>query len=102
MGSRGHIVVVQHPHYRGKPEGEVYLYTHWGGEFLPLFVQQTLARRKAWDDESYLARMLFCTLVRDDMDEELRFGITTYLTDNEFPLLVLDTQEGRVSLRDPQ
>lgn len=93
-------MLVQHPHQKGKPAGELYLYSHWGGEYLPCYVQQTLAKRQRWDDETYLARRLFSALVGDDLDGDSGVGISTYLTDTEFPLLVIDTENQRVTLRD--
>ena len=100
MGSRGNIVVVQHSEQEA--DGEVYLYTHWGGEGLPLYVQSTLARRERWDDESYLARMLFCSLLGpDELGEDTGLGISTYLGDNEYPLLKVDTALATVSMVDP-
>ena len=104
MGSRGHIVVKQHPAGPDKKAaGEVYLYTHWGGEFLPQIVQMTLARQERWDDECYLTRMLFCALLDpEDLTGTMGMGISTYLTDNEFPLLILDTAKRTVTLRDPE
>ncbi|MBN9415362.1 MAG: hypothetical protein J0I12_07965 [Candidatus Eremiobacteraeota bacterium] len=100
MGERGNIVVVQHPNRPEKGEGEIYLYTHFGGECLPSIVHQVLARRLRWDDEGYLTRMLFSALVDGDVQGDSGAGITSYLTDNGYPLLVLDTHKKRVSMRD--
>lgn len=99
MGSRGNIVITQHPVPPGKTGEQVYLYTHFGGECLPELVQQVLARRLRWDDEGYLARMLFAALIEGDESGDSGAGITTYLTDNEFPLLVLDCKKQQVSMR---
>lgn len=100
MGARGNIAVVQHPTESNKSEECIYLYTHWGGEYVPFFVQQTLAKRTRWDDEAYLCRMLFCAMVAEDVHGEHGFGITSYVTDYEFPLLVVDCARSLVTLRD--
>lgn len=103
MGDRGNIVVVQHADGQ-KPTGELFLYTHWGGAALPLFVQATLQRRQRWDDEIYLARMLFCALIQepDELKEETGLGLSCYLGDNEYPLLKVDCRQQTVTLADTE
>ena len=53
MGDRTNLVVATQ---EGFPN--VYLYTHWGREYLPHDVQSVLNRRARWDDAQDLTRML--------------------------------------------
>ncbi len=100
MGDRANIYVVQHP--VGPPKGGVYLYTHWGGEDLPRVVQAALKRgRDRWDDECYLARILLSQMTRGDAMGTTGVGITTYLTDNDYPILVIDTDSATVGFARP-
>ena len=41
----------------------VYLYTHWGASDLIDVVREALAKKWRWDDESYLARIIFDTML---------------------------------------
>lgn len=94
MGDRANIVVVnRRPVTRsdGKPL-MVYLYSHWGGSELPEVLRLALARRLRWDDDQYLARIIFDQMVGDQHGEEANFGISAALMDNSYPVLVVDCQ----------
>lgn len=55
----------------------VYLYTHWGGSELPETVATALERGKErWDDPPYLARIIFCEMVRGSNEGLTGFGIS--------------------------
>lgn len=83
MGDRSNIVVEQFAGTR------VYLYGHWMGESAISVVGSVLSRQRRWDDESYLARMIFSAMVKNDIGGETGYGISTYLVDNEYPIIVL-------------
>lgn len=69
MGDRGNIVL------RSNGE-EVWLYSHWNGSFLPEILEAAMKRGKGrWDDPSYLARIIFSEMIRDDINGETGFGI---------------------------
>jgi len=72
MGDRGQVLMV---------DEKVYLYTHWGASDLVETVRRALARRQRWNDPGYLARIIFCEMVGDDVKGETGFGIGT--TDHE-------------------
>lgn len=95
MGDRGNIKVtndVQH----------VYLYTHWSGSDLPTTVQTALRKRQRWDDEQYLARILFCQLVRkDDWEGETGYGIGTVIGDGEDKVVEVDVGNQMVTCNFP-
>lgn len=79
----------------------LFIYTHHGGEELPEIIHRALARRASWDDGTYLARIVFCELVKGDPDELdglTGLGIGTGLSDNEHPVVVLDAERQRIWL----
>lgn len=92
MGDRGNVVFPSEA-------GNVFLYTHWGGTKLPHVVKRALAQNTRWDDPSYLTRIVFQCMLEaggasgpEDPYRWLSFGIGPELTDNEWPLLVLDCE----------
>jgi hypothetical protein len=80
MGSRGNICVVQ-------SEGEVWFYTHWSGHRIEQIVADALDRgRDRWNDETYLARIIFCELVgEDNLMDNTGFGIGLSECDPNYP-----------------
>jgi len=104
MGDRGNIVVnMDRPH----DNEEVYLYTHWGGSELKKMLASALARgRSRWDDPGYLARIIFCDMIlglgEDGIHSVTGLGITTYLTDNDHPILRVDCELRLVEQEDAE
>ena len=71
--------------------GGVFLYTHSGGDELPLLLQTAIRRgRERWQVASYLARIIFCDMVRDDLDGMFGHGISASLGDNGHPILAVE------------
>lgn len=71
----------------------VYLYTHWNGTELPATLQAALngpTGRSRWSDEAYLARIIFCSMVKGQEDEATGFGIATYTPDGDDRVLEVD------------
>ena len=98
MGDRANVVIPQEGH-----DGlNVYLYTHWGGSELPAAVQKALARRVRWDDQQYLARIIFDAMTEGLVGAETGHGITACPWDGQGKLVVVDTakQEVRLQLGD--
>lgn len=101
MGDRGNIVIKQR-----QPEGSyLYFYTHWNGSEIAETVQNALKRGKErWDDEQYLARIIFCEMIKDDVMATDGYGISTSMGDNEHDFIVVDVDKqtvSRVSEGDP-
>jgi hypothetical protein len=69
----------------------VHLYTHWGGHELPFCVRDSLRRKWRWTDEAYLARIIFCDMTDGDK-EEMGFGISKELCDNEHHIISLNCE----------
>lgn len=87
MGDRGNIFFVDHETDDGQLAG-LYMYGHWSGAFLPEVVMRALDRgRGRWGDSQYLARIVFCELVRDDLDGTTGFGLSTSIGDNEHAIV---------------
>ena len=92
MGDRANVVI------KGYGDSRVYLYTHWGGYNLPAVVHRALSRKQRWDDAPYLARIIFCEMVKNDIDGETGYGISSHIEDNEYDLIVIDTEAGTIGL----
>lgn len=87
MGDRANIVL-DYGH-----DKKIFLYTHWGGSELPQTLAYALTRGKErWCDESYLSRIIFSEMVRDNIDDLTGFGIAPYEVDNEHQYLVVDLE----------
>lgn len=90
MGDRGNIVM---EYGDGK---QIYFYTHWRGSEIAAVLTRALQRKQRWNDPSYLARIIFCELVRGEESNETGYGISPYLTDNEHDLLSVNPQKQTV------
>jgi hypothetical protein len=97
MGDRANVCVKDS--YR-EDVPSVYFYTHWGGSELFHTVQNALSRKQRWDDGPYLARIIFCTMIKEanSWDDETGFGISTGLCDNSYPVIVVDPNKQIVGL----
>lgn len=92
MGERANVLV------RDNYDPGVFLYTHWGGYELPQTVQRALRREERWSDTPYLARIVFSEMIRDEIDGETGYGISSVMVgDNGYPVIVLDTSKQTVS-----
>lgn len=92
MGDRGNIKLVGELNF----PREAYLYTHWGGSDMKQILAEALEKsRSRWDDGSYLARVIFQTLIGKD-DGVTGFGLSTEPGDNEHPFLVVDVDANQV------
>jgi hypothetical protein len=100
MGDRGNIFFVD------RREGDalegIYMYTHWSGAVLPAIVREALERgRGRWGDSQYLARIVFCELIGDAVREEIGYGLSTRIGDNEHSVVRIDDLSARVSFHEP-
>lgn len=85
--------------HRGTEAG-VFLYTHNRGLALPEVVAAALSRgHERWDDEQYLARIIFCEMVRGDELGCLGFGISALVGDGEGCILSVDVADQTVTQR---
>lgn len=103
MGDRANIVVLddQYSTDDGSDRKATFFYTHGGGTELPKILKEALTRGTSrWTDTSYLARIIFCEMIKDDVLDTTGFGISPTMTDNTFgrPVLMVDTVGKTVSL----
>jgi len=94
MGDRGNIAIQYENGQR------IYFYTHWKGSQTREIVKKALARKERWNDDAYLARIIFCELIDGDTDGETGFGISPNECDPENPTIVVDTVEKKVWVDD--
>lgn len=96
MGERANIYIVQHPIRGSQPTG-IFIYSHWGGEGAELAVALQEALKldmDSWELEGHLTRVIINTV--SDVDPEI--NVTTYLFDNEYPILVVDAEKQTVAV----
>lgn len=118
MGDRGNVCIKQE---WGKGPKKIFFYTHWMGTSLPRIVQEALARKQRWDDDAYLARIIFCQMLSVQRDshehtlkrnpdhadfckdvlseEETGFGICTDECDPNHPLITVDIPNQNVTIK---
>lgn len=78
MGNRGNISL------KYKNGEKIYFYSHWGGdnESLSTIVRDALIRGKdRWGDESYLARIIFSEMIKEEVEKSTGYGIAPYQID---------------------
>lgn len=94
MGNRANVYVQD-----GDDNG-VYLYTHWGGSELPEVLRDALRRgRDRWDDAQYLARIIFCEMVQDNVMDLAGYGITSRVWDGDGGIIEVDPEEQVVAFK---
>ena len=95
MGDRANIRFVE------EGGSTMYFYTHWDGTELWKTLQEALERGKdRWDDESYLARIIFSEMIADDIKDNTGFGLSTQMGDNGWNVLEVNMTEKSVKLED--
>jgi hypothetical protein len=92
MGDRANILVKED----GSDSG-LWLYTHWNGSSLPHVLQAALKKKWRWDDTPYLARIIFCEMVKGDVEGETGFGISTRECDGGDRVLEVRVDEQTVN-----
>ena len=79
-------------------DGGIYFYSHLDGGRIPKLVAMALDRgRNRWNDEQYLARIIFSEMVKDDV-----MGLTNYgigVTPCEETIMDIDMPNQEVHLR---
>ena len=72
MGDRINVVL----YYDEEETKQVTFYSHWGGYGMLQCVADALNRgRRRWSDESYLARIIFSEMIKDEIMELTGYGI---------------------------
>lgn len=77
---------------------KVYFYSHWTGETLDLTLRDALEKgRERWSDESYLARIIFSEMIKDEVNKNTGYGISPYETSANYPTIKIDLKEQTVN-----
>ncbi len=74
----------------------IYLYSHWDtAEELRDVLRSALIRGKErWDDRSYLNRIIFSEMIKDEVLELTGYGLSNFMPDGQVVLSVdVDKQE---------
>lgn len=104
MGDRANIVMNQRSAYaekQGQKPQRLFFYTHGDGWELPTVLQEALKVARAGsrlEDEQYLARIVFCQMVKDAYSETTGYGNSTTQGDGGYDLLVVDSDKLTVHL----
>jgi len=95
MGDRANVKIT----FSSSPH-PIYFYTHSHGSDLPEIVGAAIQRRKRWDNDAYLARIIFSEMLKADGDgvlnSEYGFGISSRIGDNEHPVIHVNTKNKTV------
>jgi hypothetical protein len=91
MGDRSNIVIEE-------AGARVWLYGHWMGASSIGHAAHGL-RSDRVHDAPYLARIIFSSMVRADIDSDINYGISTRMVDNQHPIIVLDVGRTTTSVR---
>lgn len=93
MGNRANVYV-----HDGEAPG-VYLYTHDGADELVDTVRAALSRKQRWDDDPYLARIIFNAMTKGYEDGDTGFGISAYEIGAKY-VIDVDTSKQSVTVAD--
>lgn len=74
MGDRANIKIKS-------KDGEMFFYSHWTGSKLPITLQDALKRKQRWDDVQYLNRIIFCEMIKNNVEKETGYGLSTVIGD---------------------
>jgi hypothetical protein len=77
----------------------VFFYTHWSGSTIKDTLQAALAHKRWWDDPQYLARIIFCELVKNQPHGTTGYGISTRIGNGSHKLLCVNMEENKVRER---
>lgn len=95
MGDRGNIKI-----YFGGSTQPIFFYTHWTGSDVQRIVKTAIARRERWHDTPYLARIIFCELVKGNEDNTTGFGISPFICDNEHEIIGVNPEKQEITFED--
>lgn len=108
MGDRGNVYITDTAtegytasEYQAGARG-IYVYSHWDGSNLPETLREALiAGRGRWSDDSYLTRILIDQITKSGRDREIGYGVSLKITDNEYPITIVDLGAREVAWASP-
>ena len=99
MGCRGTIEIWENGDAPRDEESPVVLYTHWGAKEMEADLRDVLSRKKRWNDPSYLSRMIFSRMIRNDIDGETGYGIMTNNVNDAEQEIIVDCNRQEVIVK---
>lgn len=79
----------------------IYLYGHWAGhQMMARLADAIIAAEPRWNDESYATRIAISTMIGDEWNQEYSWGISTYVSDNEHSVPIVDWSAKTVTLHE--
>ncbi len=97
MGDRANIGVIMRDFNDEANTTVVFFYSHWGGSQIEETLADALDRgRGRWSDDSYLARIIFSEMVKDEILGDTGYGMSIYVGDNEYDILIVDLESNLV------
>lgn len=91
MGSRAQVYI---------EDEKIYLYTHWHADKLEEIVKTALRKRWRWRDPEYLARIIFCQMVKGSEGEETGYGIGSCIHGDIIKLITINCKKGKVIVKE--
>ncbi len=92
MGDRANIKFKQ-------ANADIWLYGHWAGcELAEQLKEGLIAAKPRWTDEIYGTRIIVSHVLKDALDQETGWGLSTYPCDNERDVLEVDFKAQEVRL----
>ena len=77
MGCRGTIEIWNNAAAPTSDEKPVVLYTHWHAKRMLGDLTTALQKKERWKDAAYLSRIIFCEMIRGNLNNTDGFGILT-------------------------
>ena len=94
-GCRGTVEIWNNAAAPTSDEKPVVLYTHWHAKRMLGDLTTALQKKERWKDAAYLSRIIFCEMIRGNLNNTDGFGILTEnVVDAEEEIIVdIDRQE---------
>ena len=98
MGDRANSgVIMRDFNSDGAKPTVVFFYSHWGGSQIEETLADALDRgRGRWSDDSYLARIIFSEMIKDQILDDTGYGMSIYVGDNKSDILIVDLEQNLV------
>ncbi len=88
MGNRANVQI------KYNEGSDIFFYSHWDGTGLNQIVKKALIRGKSrWNNESYLARIIFSEMIKGAILEETGYGISPWECEEGAPKVIVDMKK---------
>lgn len=95
MGDRANVVLAE------ESGSKIWLYSHWDGPQWAIEARDAIkAAEGRWTDEPYCHRIITTKLI-GGAEGQTGYGLTTYPTDNEYNILIIEAWRDKVRVVSP-